>query len=400
MGPTASHKGLRLKDQSIGGTWVFGGQRVLNTNLSYKLITKDLEKSLDRVENQPLVNRDTKYYLENIGKVTTVDEFLKDDRLYKYAMKAYGLEDMIYAKAFIKKALKEGVSSTTSFANKLTDTRYRQFVASFNFAANGADATSYNKAQQQTVKNYATQAEINGVKPDSAFVKTETAYYLANIGQVKSVDDLMNNSRLYTYALAAYGLDNTTESKTYIRSVLEGGVRNADSVANKDDNPAYAALASAFNFEQYGEDATTIVTAQQPTVDKYLRQTLEENAGKENEGVRLALYFERKASGLTNFYEVLADKALASVVRTALSLPDEFAQTDVDKQVKYFESKLKIEDFKDTKKLDKFLQRYTSLYELRNPTSTVQSQVAGLFSQSTASTMSTNLLLAMQSMKR
>ena len=67
-----------------------------------------------------------------------------------------------------------------------------------------------------------------------------------------------------------------------------------------------------------GETATTYNRAQQPAIDKYMRQTLEENAGEQNEGVRLALYFERKAPTLTSFYEVLADPALAKVVRTAL----------------------------------------------------------------------------------
>ncbi|TIV73491.1 MAG: DUF1217 domain-containing protein, partial [Mesorhizobium sp.] len=156
-------------------------------------------------------------------------------------------------------------------------------------------------------------------------MKGETTYYLANITKVKSVDDLMSNNRLYTYALAAYGLDSATEDKDLIRSVLQGGVRDPDSVANQQTNKAYAGLASAFNFEQYGENTTTYVQAQQPTVDMYMRQTLEEDAGKTNEGVRLALYFQRKAPDITSWYDVLADTALASVVRTALGLPDSFA---------------------------------------------------------------------------
>ena len=57
-----------------------------------------------------MVDRETKYYLENISKVKTIDEFVKDDRLFRYAMKAHGLEDMAYAKAFMVKALKEGVA--------------------------------------------------------------------------------------------------------------------------------------------------------------------------------------------------------------------------------------------------------------------------------------------------
>ena len=109
---------------------------------------------------QPVVDRDTKYYLENIGKVKSIEEFVNNDRLFRYAMKAHGLEDMTYAKAFMIKALKEGIANSDSFANKLTDKRYAEFVTSYNFAKYGELATSYNRAQHDVPKNFATQVEL------------------------------------------------------------------------------------------------------------------------------------------------------------------------------------------------------------------------------------------------
>lgn len=372
---------------------------MLSTYTSYQLITKDIGKSLDRIERQPVVDRDTKYYLANITKVKSIDDFVKNDRLFKYAMKAYGLEDMDYAKAFMVKALKEGVSNPDSFANKLTDKRYAEFVSAFNFAAHGADATVYSKAQQMVTANYATQARIAGIDPNSAYVKGETTYYLANIPKVKSIDDLMSNERLYTYALASFGLDSATEDRSFIKQVLQGGVRDPESVANKQKDPAYAALASAFNFEANGANATTYVAAQQPTVDKYMRQTLEEDAGQSNEGVRLALYFDRKAATITNWYDVLADTALASVVRTALGLPDSFASADVDKQAQLFEQKLDIADFTDPAKLGRFLTRFTSMWEINNSTSPAVTSASVLFAQPLTVGISTDLMMAMQKLR-
>ena len=58
---------------------------------------------------------------------------------------------------------------------------------------------------------------------------------------------------------------------------------------------------------------------------QHIRQTLEEEAGAKNEGVRLALYFERKASGVKSAYGILADAALLKVVQTALGIPAEKA---------------------------------------------------------------------------
>jgi hypothetical protein len=373
---------------------------VINTFTSYQLIARDLPKALGRVENQPMVERETKYYLENITKVKTIDEFVKNDRLFRYAMKAHGLEDMAYAKAFMVKALKEGVSNPESFANKLTDKRYAEFVKSFNFAAHGELATVYSKAQQGAVTNYQAQAAIAGVDPTSAVVQAEVTYYLANIVKVKSIDDLMSNDRLVRFALAGFGLNDIEENKDLARAVLEGGIRDPESLANTMTDKTFVAFASMYNFEELGEETTTYILAQRPAVDKFMRQTLEENAGNSNEGVRLALYFERKAQTLTSFYEILADPALARVVRTALSLPDSFASADIDKQVQLFESKLNIEDFSDPKALGKFLTRFTSLWEIGNPSSPAQTSLSVLFSQPVEYGISTNTLFAIQAMKR
>jgi hypothetical protein len=372
---------------------------VTSTYVSYLAVTRDMTQSLGRVEKQPIAARETAYYMENIGTVKSVEDFLADDRLYRYAMKAHGLEDMIYAKAFMRKALTEGITDTNSFANKLTDKRYRDFVASFNFVALGEDATSYVKAQAGTTKNYMLQAELAGVPATNPQVQADTAFYLANITKVKSIDQFMGDNRLYSYAMRAYGLSEMIDDKATMRTMLEGGVRDAESPANVKKDARIIAFVTAFNFEAYGENTTTYNASQRPAVDKYMRQTLEEDAGSQNEGVRLALYFERKSGELKDFYGVLADPALAKVVRTALALPDSFATSDVDRQVKFFASKIDIEDFADPEKLGKFLQRFTAMWELQNPSAPAANFATVLFSQPATIGISTDALLALQRLK-
>jgi hypothetical protein len=373
---------------------------VLSTFVSYKLISSDIGKALDRVEKTKTVDRATDYYLENIVNVKSIDEFLDDDRLYRFAMKAHGLEDMIYAKAFIRKALEGGIADSDSFANKLTDKRYAEFVQTYNFAALGEAATTYNKAQVEIPKGYFLQAEAAGLDPTKdKLVQQETRYFQANITKIKSIDELMKNERLLTYAMAAFGLDSQTEDLDHIRELLEGGTRDPDAPVH-DEADAYIAFVASLDFEGLGEQATTYNRAQQPAMDKYLRQTLEETAGETNEGVRLALYFERKAPNLTSFYQVLSDPALAQVVRTALALPAEFANADIDRQVKLFEQKLDIEDFKDPEKLQKFMQRFTALWDVTNGPQIPQSPALTILSQPAQFGLSNDLLTTIQSMKK
>ena len=345
------------------------------------------------------IKAEADYYAKNISNVKSIDDLMKDQRLLTFAMAAYGLDASTETPKTIRTMLEGGVSDPQSPANKLADKSYATFVSAFNFAEYGDQATARDDVQKLTPKLYTSESTLGLIKPNKEYVQAETSYYNANIGNVKSVDDLMADDRLYNYVLAAYGLDPATQDKTFIRSVLDGGIRDPDSVANKTDNKAYAGLAAAFNFEQYGEAATTYNPAQQLTVDKYMRQTLEEDAGKTNEGVRLALNFERKASDISNWYDVLADKALATVIRTALGLPDSFASADIDKQAALFESKLNIADFTDPVKLSKFLTRFTSLYEVNHPTSSAQTSVGVLFAQPTTIGISTDLMIAMQNLR-
>ncbi|MGY3409757.1 hypothetical protein ACVWZV_005870 [Bradyrhizobium sp. GM5.1] len=106
---------------------------MVSTYFSYSYITRNLKQSLTRVEQQQDVAREAAYYKAHIGKVKSVDDFMKDYRLYHYATKAYGLEDMAYAKAFMKKVLESDLSDANSFVNQLVDKRYREFAAAFSF---------------------------------------------------------------------------------------------------------------------------------------------------------------------------------------------------------------------------------------------------------------------------
>jgi len=373
---------------------------VTSTYATYQSMTRDMTRTTTQVESEPQVKRETDYYLANIGKVKTVDDFVNNTRLFNYAMKAFGLEDMTYAKAFMTKVLNEGVSDPDSFANKLTDPRYKAFAEAFNFAADKDSATTYVAAQNGVTDRYTLAAVQNGVTPDNPVLQQQTQDYLKQVVDVKSIDDFLNNDTVYTYAIKAFGLDAKLGDKTFMRKILEGGVSDPNSFANQQTDKNYAAFAAAFDFAAHGDEATTYSVPEEGTVDAYMRQTMEDEAGAQNPGVQLALYFQRKASSITSAYDILADKALAKVVRTALRLPDSTAMLDIDKQASMIESKLNVEDFQDPAKLGDFLKRFTSLYDIDNPSAAQQSSpTAILFSQPTTQGISTNLLLSIQQLK-
>ena len=226
---------------------------MLSTVASYKLLTQNIDKSLARVRAAPDVHRETDYYLATIGKIKTIEDFLANDRVFSYAMKAFGLKDMIYAKAFVKKVLTDGIDSANSFTNQLTDPRFKE-------------------------------------------------------------------------------------------------------------------LATAFNFKSLGTTTTIFERTQKGVVDKYLQVQLEEQAGSSNEGVRLALYFRRKAADITSAYSILGDSALYKVAQVALGLTASSNANNLDMQAEIIKNKIDLENLDDPAVLNKFLTRFTTLWEVQNGT--------------------------------
>lgn len=370
---------------------------MVSTFTSYSALTRDLSKSLDRVAKQPTVKRDTEYFNKNIGKVKSVDEFMKDSRLYNYAMKAYGLEDMIYGKAFMKKVLTEGVSSADSFANKLTDKRYAEFAKAFNFSARKERATDYAPAQEGVMDRYTVAAANAGVDVENPVLLKQNADYETAVAKVTSIDEFLNDDAVYNYAMKAFGLDTAKVDKSFMRQVLAGGVADEDSFANRQKETVYAEFAAAFDFAGKGKTATTYRAAVEGTVGNYARQKLEQDAGDQNEGVRLALNFERKASTIKSWYSVLADTALAKVVRTAFGFPDSFASADIDHQVAAFQKKFDVANFQDPKQVDKLIKRFTAMYDAASQQSDTAPALQLLQGRSYG--LSTSLALTMQQLK-
>jgi len=237
---------------------------MFSTPIGYRLIASDMTAALKRTAEQPVVQRESEYYLETIKTIKSVDEFIGNNRIFKYAMKAFGLQDMDYAKAFMRKVLVEGIDDRESFANKLSDTRYKEFAETFNFA-------------------------------------------------------------------------------------------------------------------RYTTGTTIFERTRQGTVDRYVRQTLEVSAGETNEGVRLALYFQRKAASAETPFHLMADRALLKVTQVALGIPESTSTMDIDRQAEMISKKLDVEDLKDPAKLAKFIDRFTALWELENPSAPPMAVVTQLF---------------------
>ncbi len=329
----------------------------------------------------------TQYYKANIGAVKTVDDLEANAQLKSYVFTAYGIDAATPA-ATVANILEQTPTATGSVVATTAGSRDLLLASAFTVSASGAGVGAA-QAQTSAAVTATTTAYAASVGSDPASktaAAAETAYYKSTIGTVNSVGALLADKRLVAYVEKAYGLPAGT-STDQLRSVLTSDPMAATSVAST-LGPSYRSVAAAFSFAATGllKQSTTAGAQTAPqqiaTDTAYGRSALEDEAGTDNTGVKLALYFQRVAPTITSGYGILADKALLQVFQTVLGLPASSAKADIDAQARYLQSKVNFADLKDPVKLNQMVQRFAALYDLANPTST--DTVSALFGSSSS----------------
>lgn len=224
---------------------------------------------------------------------------------------------------------------------------------------------------------------ITAKAPD---VSLETKYFKANIGKATSIDAFLKDRRLFTYAMKAFGLGDKTFAVGMMRKVMEQGVDDPKALAHSLRNPNILAFAKAFDFAARGAAAPSAALVEDVST-RYVEQALQAEQGKQNPGVELALYFREKAPAVTSIYGILADKKLIQVVQTALDISPKTSAQKIETQARLLQAKVKVEDFKDPKKLNAFIARFSAMYDMQNQgatTAAVASSNAILFGASLA----------------
>ncbi|NEJ69689.1 DUF1217 domain-containing protein [Rhizobium phaseoli] len=301
---------------------------MVSTYVSYLAVARNLGASLSNVASQATVARDSAYYKENIGKVTTVDDFMGDYKLYSYAMKAYGLDDMTYAKAFMKKVLESDLSDSSSFANSLSDGRYAEFAAAFKFS--GETKTAQSDVQRDNLLDaYETSFDT-----EADDIADETDYFEENISSITSVDDFLSSSRLKNYALTAFGLSTDYTSSSFLKEVLTSDLDDPDSFVNQLGDDVYVSLAKAFNFNEDGSTDGDVMSEDQISLVTSGYAVASSTAASSDTGEAYDTYFAAEIGNVTSVDQLMNDDKLVGYLRIAYALTDDESDTFISAALK------------------------------------------------------------------
>ena len=215
-------------------------------------------------------------------------------------------------------------------------------------------------------------------KQQAVFAKSSpiaraTDYFRDKISKVRTADDLVNDRRLLSVALGAFGLDDDINNKFFIRKVLTDGTTNDGALANRLADNRYAEFSRAFGFGDRPVARTVLAGFADETIARYEKRQFERAVGNQNNDIRLALNLRsgltdiigRQISDGAQWFSVMGNSPLRKVFETALGLPSSIGSIDIDQQRDIFRSRSnavfgtdKIADFADPAQQEKLIRMF------------------------------------------
>ena len=126
--------------------------------VGWNFLQSTFDRQNELFQKSPLILRDSEYFAENIANVQSAADLVDDRRLLRVALKAFGLQDDINSKALISKVLTEGTDSSSSLANKLSDSRYAEFSEAFGFGNTDGAQTGTAGFADKIIAKYNSQS--------------------------------------------------------------------------------------------------------------------------------------------------------------------------------------------------------------------------------------------------
>ena len=405
---------------------------VLGAQTAFLVVQRQGEALQDRFEarkdNQAAMAR----FREIAANTTDVESLLRDRRALQTVLEAFQLEGEIDKRGIIRKVLTEPPGEQTSLANRMVDQRWRQLAQAFatsqplaisaaevelittatlsGFAMNrmagltaeqvGALTTTQVASLASTQVAAISVAGIGGLETRDVAALSVTQVAALTVPQLAALGTAQIRA-LETQDIAALAtsqiraLDSTqlaalttqqiqamsTEQLSVLNRFQSAGLSEAQRAAL---SPGQRGALGAFAAEPLRESERA-AAAPRPFADAALVERIVEGTminrfekamGEANPGLREALYFRRMIGSVTKIEGLMADRALVSVVRGALGLPESFAALDFEQQRDMLTRRVNLETFKDSREVDKMIGRYLALAA---PQASASSPVTALF---------------------
>jgi hypothetical protein len=124
----------------------------------WAFLTRTRARQEQSFAKTPIVARDVSHFRAKFAQVETPEALVSDRRLLRVALGAFGLQEDLDNRAFIRKLLEDGTTDRRSLANRLADKRYLAFVTSFAHLTPGSTTGPATDLTERIVTQYQSRA--------------------------------------------------------------------------------------------------------------------------------------------------------------------------------------------------------------------------------------------------
>ena len=130
--------------------------------IGWGFLSRTREKQQAVFEKSPTMARDTARFAAEIQSIQTSEQLMDNRDLLRVALGAFGLDDDLNNRAFIKKVLDSDLTDSKSLANRLADKRYFALAQSFNFAGTGGRRSMRRPQRRMNLRQGSTRSNRPG----------------------------------------------------------------------------------------------------------------------------------------------------------------------------------------------------------------------------------------------
>jgi len=98
-----------------------------------RFLDRTFDRQIDIFSKSPELQRDIEHFRAVAPGIDSAEALVQDTRALRVALGAFGLEDELPKRAFIRKVLEEGTLDPRAFANRLADPAWARFAGALGF---------------------------------------------------------------------------------------------------------------------------------------------------------------------------------------------------------------------------------------------------------------------------
>lgn len=209
--------------------------------------------------------------------------------------------------------------------------------------------------------------------------KNDINYFTKVAPKLTTPDALLKDYRALSFVVSSFGLGAQVDQTAILRKLMTEDPANPKSLAMQLSDERYRKFATALAIWAPPPFST------QSTIDSivagYKQQSFENSLGRDNGALQEATYFTKNALGAVKLSQLMTDKPLLDVVRTALGIPDAFSNLDYTQQVAILAPRVDMKQFATPEGVTKFVTKYLVMDQLKQSQSASEPMLS-LFSGS------------------